>query len=105
MVEVATVLVAWKLPKVGVEVATTRPAELVARREFTAMSVKVMDGAEIEEVAVKVEARTSPPVKTPEPATERVRYGEVVPMPTLPLVPLKMVEVAVAWLEESPTRM
>jgi len=37
------------------------------------------------EVAVKVEARTSPPVNTPEPVTESARYGEEVPMPTLPV--------------------
>ena len=30
-------------------------------------------GVEMEDVAVKVEARTSPPVKTPEPETESVR--------------------------------
>ena len=86
MVEVATVDVALKFPKVGVEVAVTTPLALVESKELIESPVRVSDGVEIEDVAVNVEARTSPPVNTPEPPTESVRYGEVVPMPTLPLV-------------------
>ena len=46
--------------------------------------VRERDAAEMEEVAVKVEARTSPPVNTPEPETEKDRYGEVEPIPIFP---------------------
>ena len=45
----------------------------------------VKEEAVMVEVAVKVEARTSPPGKTAEPATERVRQGVEVPMPTEPV--------------------
>ena len=47
---------------------------VVREREFAVM----------EEVAVRVEVRMSPPLKTAEPLIESVRYGEEVPIPSLP---------------------
>ena len=84
MVDVAVVDVALKYPNVGADVATTLPEESVERIELTATEESVSEGVVIEDVAVKVLASTSPPVKTPDPPTDSVRYGEVVPTPTLP---------------------
>jgi len=75
----------------------------VERIEFTATLDKVKDGVVIEDVAVNVEARTSPPVKTAEPPTESVRYGDVVPIPMLPTELTKIDEVAWACPESFPT--
>ena len=84
MVEARVVLVALKLPNVGVDVATICPKALVERRELIATELNVRDGAVIEEVAVKTEAITEPPSKYPEPATDSLYPGVVEPMPTLP---------------------
>ena len=86
MVDVALVDVALNDPKVGVEVATTRPEELVERRELIAAPERVSDGAEMEEVATNFDAVTVPPSKKPLPSTDKVEPGVVVPMPTLPAV-------------------
>ena len=53
MVDVAVVLVALKLPKVGVLVAVMTPEESVERRELMATPDKVMVGVEKVEVAIK----------------------------------------------------
>jgi len=71
IVEVAAVEVAWKFPKVGVEVATTTPDASVESIELMAAPESVSDGVEIEEVATNVEAVTVPPSKYPLPTTER----------------------------------
>ena len=52
----------------------------------------VKAGVLMEDVAVSVDAVKSPPVKIPEPATDKARYGDVVPMPTLPPVVARYVE-------------
>ena len=70
MVEVAMVEVALKLPNVGVLVATIAPEALVERSELTAAPVRVRDGVEIEEVAIKFAIVTVPPSKYPLPATD-----------------------------------
>ena len=44
--------------------------------------VSVSEFAVIDDVAVMVEARTSPPLNTPEPFTERAREGDVVKLVT-----------------------
>ena len=63
----------------------------------------VKAGVLMDDVAVSVDAVTSPPVNMPLPCTESVRKGEVVPMPTLPVELMKMVDVAWATLESEPT--
>src|SRR3989344_1052232 len=58
MVEVAEVEVALKLPKVGVEVATRRPEELVERRELTAGLFRVSEPSKrVEPWTVKLPPR------------------------------------------------
>jgi hypothetical protein len=76
--------VAQILLTVGDEVATIFPFASVERTEFTETAERVRVGVEIDEVAVNVEARTSPPVNTAEPGADSVRYGEDVPIPIFP---------------------
>ena len=62
MVEARVVLVALKLPNVGVEVATTTPVAFVERRELIAWPERVMEGVLIEVVKVGEVAKTAAPV-------------------------------------------
>ena len=84
IVEVAVVLVALKLPNVGVDVAVIVPLLFVESRELIATDERVSDGVDIDDVAVSVEAMTVPPSKKPLPATESLYPGVVLPIPTLP---------------------
>src|SRR5574343_714839 len=85
IVDVAVVDVALKLPNVGVVVAVITPDAFVESNVFTANELSVIDGVEIVDVAVNDDARTLPPVNTASPETDRVLYGEVVPIPTFPV--------------------
>ncbi len=69
-----------------VDVATIAPDAFVERIELIAVPERVSEGVEIEDVAVNVDAVTSPPVKIPEPPTDNFRNGDVVPIPRLPAV-------------------
>ena len=60
------------------------PAIPAPKVEVAVLEIVVLLPTDSDEVAVRVLAVTSPPVKTPLPWTESVRYGEVVPMPTEP---------------------
>jgi len=76
---------------------------LVERREFTAAPERVSNGVVILDVAVSELAKTFPPSKYPEPSTESFVPGDVVPMPTLPVEPMKIVDVAWAAPLSLPT--
>jgi len=72
-----------------------KPTNVPCKVELAVRSVVPPCWYPVEEVALKKEA-VAEPVKTEFPATERVAYGEVVPIPTKPLEARKSEEVAVS---------